>query len=89
MPNKQAATLHLRRVHAEANMHRFYMLTIQPTLFGEASLIRNWGRIGASGQMMVQTFDSHTEALAAFNHISTRKKRRGYGSAAPDGRTST
>ncbi|WP_083869762.1 WGR domain-containing protein [Bradyrhizobium sp. WSM1253] len=37
-------------------MRRFYALFTQPTLFGEMSLIRNWGRIGTSGKTMVQTF---------------------------------
>ncbi|WP_354167368.1 MULTISPECIES: WGR domain-containing protein [unclassified Bradyrhizobium] len=37
-------------------MRRFYALSTQPTLFGETSLVRNWGRISTSGKTMVQTF---------------------------------
>jgi predicted DNA-binding WGR domain protein len=35
--------VHLRRVDPAQNMRRFYSLSIQPTLFGGASLIRDWG----------------------------------------------
>ena len=59
-------------------MRRFYILTIQPTLFGEVSLIRNWGRIGAAGQTMVETFDCQHDAKTAFLRIERQKIRRGY-----------
>ena len=39
-------SVHLRRIDPAQNMRRFYSLSIQPTLFGGASLIRDWGRIG-------------------------------------------
>ena len=38
--------IHLARIDAEKNMERFYKLDVQPTLFGEWSLVREWGRIG-------------------------------------------
>lgn len=49
MPNWDRAPLHLRRINPALNMRRFYTLSIQPTLFGGASLVRNWGRIGVGG----------------------------------------
>jgi predicted DNA-binding WGR domain protein len=60
-------------------MRRFYLLSIQPTLFGGASLIRNWGRIGTSGQTMMQTFDDGMDAGDAFGRLERTKRRRGYG----------
>lgn len=59
-------------------MHRFYLLAIQPTLFGEASLIRNWGRIGSAGQTMIETFQHCDDANTAFLRIERQKIRRGY-----------
>ncbi|UFW92083.1 WGR domain-containing protein (plasmid) [Bradyrhizobium barranii] len=50
-------------------MRRFYLLSIQPTLFGGVSLIRNWGRIGTSGQIMIQTFEDSTKAGEAFARL--------------------
>lgn len=70
--------LHLRRIDAARNMRRFYALSTQPTLFGEMSLIRNWGRIGTSGKTLVQTFDGSAEAIEAFGGLERIKRTRGY-----------
>lgn len=59
-------------------MHRFYSLTLQPTLFGGVSVIRNWGRIGTNGQAMIETFDEPDEAQSVLGRLETMKKRRGY-----------
>ncbi|WP_187399200.1 WGR domain-containing protein [Bradyrhizobium paxllaeri] len=32
--------------HPARNMARFYVLTIEPILFGDSALIREWGRLG-------------------------------------------
>lgn len=37
---------YLRRIEPEKNMHRFYHVQIERTLFGEWCVIRRWGRIG-------------------------------------------
>jgi predicted DNA-binding WGR domain protein len=39
----------LDRVDSTCNMARYYVLAIEPSLFGDAPLIREWGRIGRSG----------------------------------------
>lgn len=70
--------IHLHRIDASLNMRRFYSLTLQPTLFGGVSVIRNWGRIGTSGQVMIETFDESDEAQSVLGRIETKKKRRGY-----------
>lgn len=70
--------VHLKRVDPEQNMRRFYCLTVQPTLFGGASLIRDWGRIGTRGQTMMETFDEADDADKAFNRLERAKRRRGY-----------
>lgn len=66
--------LHVRRIDAARNMRRFYALSTQPSLFGEISLIRNWGRIGTNGQTMVQTFDGSAEAVDAFARLERAKR---------------
>ncbi|WP_343044844.1 WGR domain-containing protein [Allomesorhizobium camelthorni] len=48
--NASMEVLHLRRIDPDRNMARFYNLTIEPTLFGTASLVREWGRIGTFGE---------------------------------------
>ncbi len=39
----------LRRLDPARNMFRFYLLAIEPGLFGGFRLLRQWGRIGARG----------------------------------------
>lgn len=70
--------LHLRRINPARNMARFYMLAIQPTLFGGVSVIRFWGRIGTNGRSMMETFDAPQDALGALSRLERNKRRRGY-----------
>ncbi|OBQ86567.1 WGR domain-containing protein [Mesorhizobium sp. WSM3873] len=84
MENEGAGPVHLRRIDPSKNMRRFYTLAIQPTLFGGASVIRNWGRIGTSGQSMIETFDSEDGAATASMKFQRAKRRRGYRNCDPD-----
>lgn len=70
--------IHLRRIDPTQNMRRYYSLAIQPTLFGGASVIRNWGRIGTNGQSMMETFDEAEEAKIAMVKLQRTKRKRGY-----------
>lgn len=85
MGKENACPVHLRRIDPTQNMRRFYTLAIQPTLFGGASVIRNWGRIGTNGQSMMETFDSEDEAAAASLRLERAKRRRGYTAAGTTG----
>jgi hypothetical protein len=38
--------LTLRKIDPSCNMRRYYSLSVQPDLFGNACLVREWGRIG-------------------------------------------
>lgn len=78
MEIQASGPVHLRRIDPTRNMRRFYTLDIQPTLFGGASVIRNWGRIGTTGRSMVETFDSDGEATCASIRVERAKRRRGY-----------
>ncbi|MBP1847399.1 putative DNA-binding WGR domain protein [Rhizobium petrolearium] len=70
--------LHLRRINPSQNMRRYYCLSVQPTLFGGASLIRHWGRIGTNGQEKMETFDESRAAEDAMARLEKTKRRRGY-----------
>jgi predicted DNA-binding WGR domain protein len=59
-------------------MARFYCLSLQPTLFGEVSVVRAWGRIGTRGRMKIDSFPSGEGALAALARIEKIKRKRGY-----------
>jgi len=51
-------------------MRRFYALSTQPTLFGEMSLIRSWGRIGTNGQTMVLAAQRQSKRSDGWNALS-------------------
>lgn len=79
--SKQPYRLHVQRIDPEKNMARFYAMSIEPTLFGDTSLIRNWGRIGTHGQWRVDLFAHETQAIDLFLDLLRKKRRKGYGLA--------
>lgn len=70
--------LHLRRIDPARNMRRYYRLAVQSDLFGQASLVREWGRIGSRGQMMVETHSDEGLAINALMKLARAKQRKGY-----------
>ena len=70
--------LHVQRIDATQNMARFYRLAIEPTLFGDVSVVRNWGRIGTRGQEIVHFFENEKQALTLFLDILRQKRQKGY-----------
>lgn len=75
---QQCSNLYFQRIDPSRNMARYYALSIQPTLFGEISLIRAWGRIGTLGQEMSHHFASEADAIAILLQIARRKRAKGY-----------
>lgn len=76
--SKQPYHLRVQRIDPAKNMARFYALSIEPTLFGDTSLIRNWGRIGTHGQWRVDLFAHETQAVDHFLELLRKKRRKGY-----------
>ena len=70
--------IHLTQIDPDQNMARFYEMSIQPTLFGEATVFRYWGRIGTRGQSMMVTYPQATNASVAVAKLDRQKQRRGY-----------
>ncbi|MFV1878040.1 MULTISPECIES: WGR domain-containing protein [Nioella] len=71
-------TVDLKRIDPSVNMRRFYRMTIQPDLFGGACLVREWGRIGYRGQMLIEQHSDEGRAVNALMKLAVTKKRRGY-----------
>lgn len=70
--------LYLCRVEPKQRMSRFYVLSIEPTLFGGYCLVREYGRIGRGGRVMRQFFSTADAALGELNRLRRVKERRGY-----------
>lgn len=64
------------------NVARFYVLAIEPSLFGDAALVRAWGRNGSLGRQRLDLYKTTDEAGEALETWLTRKMRRDYAPAA-------
>ena len=74
----QQYQLYIERRDPDRNMARFYALSIEETLFGQARLIRRWGRIGTIGRTVQHSFDDEGEAVGLFLELLRVKRLRGY-----------
>lgn len=70
--------MHLRREDPSKNMRRYYLMTVQRDLFGGASLIREWGRLGSPGKVQVEHHPDEGRAVNALADLATAKRKRGY-----------
>lgn len=68
----------LERVDASRNMSRYYVLAITPTMFGDTSLVREWGRIGESVRRSIELHADDATAAEALKSWLHRKTKRGY-----------
>ncbi|HEY3848363.1 MAG TPA: WGR domain-containing protein [Acetobacteraceae bacterium] len=77
----------LRRRDPTKRMARFYSVAVQAALFDGCNpslaaqpfdLVREWGRIGCTGTLRIDSFASEAEACAAGDRAMRRKMRRGY-----------
>jgi predicted DNA-binding WGR domain protein len=70
----------LERVDPARNIARYYVLSIEPTLFAKLTLIRRWGRIGCLGRERLQFFKSEdaSRAQVTLETWLARKRNRGY-----------
>lgn len=64
--------------HDELNLHRFYVVRLCPTLFGDWTLQREWGRSGSPGTVRLTSFESFEAAERAAQQIIKRRLSHGY-----------
>ena len=72
------SVIFLEKVEPEQNAWRYYVLSIEPTLFDDVSLVREWGRIGQSGRRIVELLTDTAKAKVELETWLARKRRRGY-----------
>ena len=68
----------LTRSDPARNLHRFYVVNLGPTLFGEWTLWREWGRIGSPGTVRTTSYERQQEAQEAEQHIIKLRLSHGY-----------
>lgn len=69
---------YFKRLDPERNVARFYALSLQPTLFGDMSLVREWGRLGTRGRYKAEMFSTELAARTQMERLVRTKLRRGY-----------
>ena len=68
----------LERRDPACNMARYYVLSLDESLFGDIALVREWGRLGHRPRRRVELHATPDKAAEALEHWLARKKRRGY-----------
>lgn len=67
------------RQNPEQNVNRFYSVEVALDLFGEACVMRSWGRIGArNGSSMTLRYADVSEARQSAARLIKSKRRKGY-----------
>jgi len=57
--------IYLERHDPDKNLHRFYQMFVTPGIFGDWSLVREWGRAGSPGTVRKDWFNTEEEAWVA------------------------
>ncbi len=68
----------MKKIDTSNNITWFYRMEIMPGLFGDYSLVREWGRIGQPGQIRVDWYDTEAAAKDARFDIQMKKAMRGF-----------
>ena len=68
----------LERTDPAHNVARYYVLSVEATLFARNTFVRRWGRIGSTGRQRLEFFDSRDTAGLALETWLARKRKRGY-----------
>jgi predicted DNA-binding WGR domain protein len=77
MPDDPIEYLVLDPCDSDGNMARFYVRSIEASLFGDAALIRKWGRIGTTGQRRGELHKGYRRASEGFRAWLGGKHGRG------------
>jgi len=72
------ATVELRKVVPKENCYRRYKVSEQKLLFGGYDLILEWGRIGTSSRLKVETYRSVEELGKKREEVLGKRRRHGY-----------
>jgi predicted DNA-binding WGR domain protein len=66
------------RTDPAKKIDRFYLVRLAPTLFGEWTLLREWGRSGSPGTMRLTSFEQFDQAQQAETRAIKRRLGHGY-----------
>lgn len=70
--------IYLERHDLAKNLHRFYQLLVATGIFGNWSLVREWGWVDSSGTVLKDWFKNKEDAVAAQIIFCKAKRKKGY-----------
>jgi predicted DNA-binding WGR domain protein len=68
----------LTRTDPARNINRFYVVEVMPSLFGDWTVMREWGRRGSPGTVRLSSYQRRNEADTAEQRTIKRRLQRGY-----------
>lgn len=83
MPEGVAKTADSGGAGARTGTARYYRVDVAYNLFGEYSVMREWGPKGSSGQRLLVWFSNLRDACIAAERWRKRAMRRGYSIEGP------
>jgi predicted DNA-binding WGR domain protein len=67
----------LTRIDPARNINRLYVVQVMPSLFGDWTVLREWGRRGSPGTVRLSSYQRRNEAEAAEQRTITRRLAAG------------
>jgi predicted DNA-binding WGR domain protein len=77
-PPRRLNMAFLTRTDPARNIDRFYLVEVMPSLFGDWTVLREWGRRGSPGTVRLSSYRRREEAQVAEQRTIKRRRRRGY-----------
>jgi predicted DNA-binding WGR domain protein len=68
----------LTRTEPSRNIDRFYLVQVMPGLFGDWTVLREWGRRGSPGTVRFASYQQRGEAEMAERCTIKRRLQHGY-----------
>jgi len=68
----------LTRTDPTRNIDRFYVVQVMPSLFGDWTVLREWGRPGSPGTLRLSSYERRNDAEITQQHTIKRRLQRGY-----------
>jgi predicted DNA-binding WGR domain protein len=68
----------LTRIDPTRNIDRFYVVQVLSTLFGDWTVLREWGWRGSPGTMRLSRYERRNEAETAEQRTIKRRLQHGY-----------
>jgi predicted DNA-binding WGR domain protein len=68
----------LTRTDPTRNINRFYIVQVMPSLFGDWTVLREWGRRGSPGTVQLSSYHRHYDAEIAEQRTIKRRLQHGY-----------